>query len=36
VRKENTSMMKMLFMAHPGGKRRQGRPTKRWLDIVRV
>jgi hypothetical protein len=31
---EDRSMMKMLFMGSPGGKRRKGRDTKRWLDDV--
>jgi hypothetical protein len=31
---EDRSMMKMLFIGNPGGKRRQGRATKRWLYDV--
>jgi hypothetical protein len=32
VRMEDNRMVKRVFEGHPGGRRKTGRPTKRWLD----
>jgi hypothetical protein len=34
VRMEEDRMVKRIFEAHPGGRRKTGRPRKRWLDDV--
>jgi hypothetical protein len=34
VRLEEDRMVKRIFEGHPGGRRKTGRPRKRWLDDV--
>jgi hypothetical protein len=31
---ENNRMVKRVFEGHPGGRRKTGRPRKRWLDDI--
>jgi hypothetical protein len=33
VRKEDSGMMKILFVTNSCGKKTLGRPRKRWLDV---
>jgi hypothetical protein len=34
VRMEEDRMVKRIFEGHPDGRRKTGRPRKRWLDYV--
>jgi hypothetical protein len=36
VRMEDTRLPKMVFNAKPEGRRGVGRPTQRWLDMLRL
>jgi hypothetical protein len=34
VRMEENRLVKRVFEGHPGGRRKAGRPRKRWLDYT--